>query len=167
LYQICLNKECEKKNINYLVFFASKSAANMKGISKAIIEKLYKSHLVRKPYDFYHLKNKKEDLAKIENFKEKTVENIINSIEKSRYQELSDFITSFSIPLLSSFKAKKLTLFFNNDSQKLLDFIKSNNFESVEKELGKKTTESLSLFFSDPYNLEIFEKSIIEIIFRF
>src|SRR5689334_9446193 len=104
----------------------------MKGISSSIVEKLYKSFLVRRPYEFYYLKNKKEDLAKVENFKEKTIENIINSIEKSRHQDLSSFISSFSIPLLSYVKAKKLSSLFNDDSQSLLEFIKKLNFELVE-----------------------------------
>lgn len=165
LYQICYNKDCEQRNINYLTFFASKSAANMKGISNAIVEKLYKSFLVRRPYEFYYLKNKREDLAKIETFKEKTIENIINSIENSRHQDLSNFIASFSIPLLSYVKAKKFSSLFDNNSKSLLEFIKNLDFELVEKELGKKTRESLDLFFSDELNLENFEKTIVEMIF--
>jgi DNA ligase (NAD+) len=137
----------------------------MKGISKSIVEKLYVSELARKPYDFYQLKYKRDDLGKINTFKEKTVENILNSIEKSRYQELSVFVSSFSIPLLSSVKAKKFTALFDQDSNRLLEFVKAGDFTSIEKEIGKKTIESMTIFFSDLDNLDIFEKTIKEIIF--
>lgn len=165
LYQICSNENCFEKNINYLTFFASKSAINMKGISKAIVEKLYVSNLVKKPYDFYELKSKKDCLWKIDTFKEKTINNILNSIEKSRYQRLSDFVSSFSIPLLSSVKAKKFTSLFDDDSDKLLEFISIGNFDLVEESLGKKTKESVEKFFSNLDNLENFKKTIVKMIF--
>jgi hypothetical protein len=85
--------------------------------------------------------------------------------KKSRHQNLSSFISSFSIPLLSHVKAKKLSLLFDNDSKSLLEFIKNLDFELVENELGKKTREALDLFFSDELNLENFEKTIVEMIF--
>ncbi|WNE41556.1 MAG: DNA ligase [Mycoplasmataceae bacterium] len=165
LYQICNNEDCFEKNINYLTYFASKSAINMKGISKAIVEKLYISDLVKKPYDFYELKNKKEYLWKIETFKEKTINNILNSIEKSRYQRLSDFVSSFSIPLLSSVKAKKFTSLFDDNSDKLLEFISIGSFDLIEEKLGKKTKESVEKFFSNLDNLENFKKTITKMIF--
>lgn len=130
-----------------------------------IIEKLYNCCLVRRPYEFYHLKYKKEHLKKIENFKSKKIENILNSIEKSRHQKLSNFVSAFSIPLLSFIKAKKLTSLFKEKSDLLLKFVKKGDFGDIEKELGIKTTSSIKSFFLNLENLENFEKAIKEMTF--
>jgi DNA ligase (NAD+) len=160
LYQTCQNKDCFEKNINYLSFFISKIAMNINGISKATIEKLYKASLVKKPNELYELKNKAEKIIEIEGFKEKTIRNILNSIEKSRYQEPFRVISSFSIPLLSSVKAKKFSALFEDNYDKILDFVEKADFSIIEKELGKKTKESITLFFSNSNNLENFKNTI-------
>lgn len=157
LNQICQNKDCFEKNINYLSFFISKIAMDIKGVSKATIEKLYRANLVKNPHELYDLKNKAEKLNEIEGFKEKTIRNILSSIENSRYQEPFKVISSFSIPLLSSVKAKKFSSLFEDNYNNILDFVEKKDFSVIEKELGKKTTESISLFFSDFNNLENFK----------
>jgi len=73
-----------------LTHFASKNGLDMKGISQKIVEKLYNRQLLQKPTDFYQLRNRKPELLKIAGFKEKTVENILNSIENSVKKPLSN-----------------------------------------------------------------------------
>jgi DNA ligase (NAD+) len=61
---------------------------------------------------FYLLHQKKEQLLKLEGFKEKTVNNILTAIEESKKKPFSNLLTALGIPLLSSVKAQKLTKFY-------------------------------------------------------
>lgn len=160
LYQLCQNKDCFERNVNYLTFFASKGAMNIKGVSKAIIEKLYRAKLVTRTADFYSLADKQSQLLALEGFKAKTVTNILSAIAKSRYQEMAKVIAAFSIPLLSSVKARKFVSLFNNDYHKLLAFIKTGDFGLIQEELGEKTAAELKSFFSDQDNLDSFERTL-------
>ena len=55
IYQVCKNKECPQKIVNYLTHFASKSGLDIKGVSEKNIKKLYENNLLNQPTDFYQL----------------------------------------------------------------------------------------------------------------
>lgn len=160
LYQLCLNKACPEKNINYLIFFASKAAMNIKGISGAIVAKLYEANLVTKPQDFYDLENKQAQLLALEGFKTKTVTNILASIARSRYQELSKVVAAFSIPLLSSVKARKFSSLLGDDAVRIVAFVENADFLLVKEQLGTKTAEAMNFFFSEPINVVNFRETL-------
>ncbi|MEG7979288.1 MAG: hypothetical protein NY202_05365 [Mollicutes bacterium UO1] len=84
----------------------------MKGISQKNIKKLYDNNLLKTPVDFYQLYRKEKQLLKLEGFKKKTVNNVLNSIENSKKKPFANLLTSLGIPLLSSVKAKKLVNFY-------------------------------------------------------
>jgi DNA ligase (NAD+) len=66
------------------------------------------------PIDFYQLEQKKEELLKLEGFQKKSIDNILSSIENSKKKPLTNLLTALGIPLLSSVKAKKLSIFYPN-----------------------------------------------------
>lgn len=81
--------------------------------------------MLKKPTDFYQLWQKKEELLKLAGFKEKTVVNILTSIENSTKKPLNNLLTALGIPLLSSVKAEKLSNFYP-DLTSFCNGIKSN-----------------------------------------
>ena len=87
---------------------------DIKGVSQKIIKKLYENDLLKNPVDFYQLEQKKKKLLKLTGFREKTIANILNSIESSKKKPFSNLLTALGIPLLSSVKAQKLTSFYPN-----------------------------------------------------
>ncbi|CAJ0847614.1 2832_t:CDS:2 [Entrophospora sp. SA101] len=66
IYQYCLNEDCPERNIKSLALFASKQGMDIKGVSEAIIRKLYQVNLLKTPADFYYLEQKKKELLKVE-----------------------------------------------------------------------------------------------------
>ena len=69
---------------------------------------------MNQPTDFYQLHQKEKQLLKLEGFKKKTVNNILNSIENSKKKPFANLLTALGIPLLSSVKAKKIATFYPN-----------------------------------------------------
>jgi DNA ligase (NAD+) len=85
---------------------------DIKGVSGKNIKKLYENNLLNQPTDFYYLYQKEKELLKLEGFKKKTVNNILNSIENSKKKSFANLLTALGISLLSSVKAQKLTNFY-------------------------------------------------------
>ena len=81
---------------------------DIKGVSEAIIRKLYQINLLRTPVDFYCLEQKESELLKLEGFKEKSVNNLLDSIEASKKKSPSSLLTALGIPLLGQVKSRKL-----------------------------------------------------------
>ena len=110
--------------------------------------------LLQKPTDFYQLHNRKLELLKIAGFKEKTVENILNSIENSTKKPLSNWLVALGIPLLSSVKTQKLTTFYPTFTS-LLETIENKESEKIKDILGEETQKALENYFQNSENIEL------------
>lgn len=91
----CVNKNCYAINRRRLMHFASKSAMDIEGLGEKIVEQLMREGLVRDPADIYELKE--EDLLTLKRFAEKSAENLIDSINRSRHVLLARFISALGI----------------------------------------------------------------------
>lgn len=92
----CVNPMCGMQNLRRLIFFASKQAMDIDHMGEKVVTKLYELGLVTKLSDFYRLTA--DDLFKIEGFKEKSVANVLGSLEASKKVTLPRFIFSLGIP---------------------------------------------------------------------
>lgn len=98
---ICNNPNCLDKNIAYLSYFVSKKCMNIDGLGEATLIKLFTSGLINKdPFSLYKLKDRYHDLVQLDKIGEKTAFNIIESIEKSKKNELWRVIHSLGIEFI-------------------------------------------------------------------
>lgn len=102
----CPNVDCPAQIFRSIVHFASKSAMNIDGLGPAIVEALISNDLIKSVADLYLIK--KDDLLKLENFKDKSAENLLNSIEKSKENPLDRLIVGLGIRNIGSAAAKLL-----------------------------------------------------------
>lgn len=154
IYQYCPNEDCPERNIKSLTLFASKQGMDIKGVSEAIIRKLYQVNLLKTPADFYYLEQKKKELLKVEGLQRKSVNNLLNSIEQSKKKPFFCLITALGVPLLGSVRAHKLTSLYPN----LVSFIQAvekNELEPISKLLGVETQKEIVHYFQKPKNLGI------------
>ena len=150
IFQICNNYNCQQRRVNELDFFASKQCMNIKGLSKRKIQELYKNGILNDKFDFYTLgeENKREKILEISGFNNKSLENLIQAIEKSKSNHLSRLISSFGIPNLSYQKSEKIC----SEIKSLREFEKevfTNDCSIFQKHFGQKTAESVRKFFSE------------------
>jgi DNA ligase (NAD+) len=103
---------------------------DIKGLSKATLEKLIDWGWVSQPADLYRLVHKQKEWIKKPGFGEKSVENILSAIEVSRFPKLSAFISALGIPLIGTTVSKDLTKYidsyedFKNKAKTKWDFTK-------------------------------------------
>jgi DNA ligase (NAD+) len=88
-------KGCEEQIIRRIAYFASKDAMDIDHMGEKVVEQLVKKKLIHRASDIYTLTA--EDLAQLEGFKEKSIHNLLTSIDKSRHVSLARFILALSI----------------------------------------------------------------------
>ena len=104
----CSNPNCDGKFINHLDHFVSKRGLDIKGLSKATLQKLINWEWVTSLKDIFYLHSYQNEWAKKDGFGVKSVMNILTAIEDSKECELWQFISSLSIPLIGSTYAKEI-----------------------------------------------------------
>ena len=111
-FLVCENPSCEGKLINRLDHFCGKKGLDIKGLSKATLEKLINWGWVSNYKDLFELKNHRAEWVKMPGFGVKSVDNILNAIESGRECELPAFIASLGIPLIGSTASKEIVKVF-------------------------------------------------------
>ena len=131
-YLYCPNEFCFAKFMKRLSLFVSRNAMNIEGISDAIISKLINENMVKTYADLYHLKKFKNEIINFDGFGEKSYNNLIDSIEKSRKVKLANFIYSLGIPDIGLSRAKIICNTFNNN----LDIISNLKYDQLSNIVG-------------------------------
>ena len=91
----CTNTECPAQLLRHLIHFVSRDAMDIDGLGPAVLEQLVNSSLVKSPVDLYKLTPM--DVLGLERKAEKSALNLIDSIEKSKEQELYRLIFALGI----------------------------------------------------------------------
>ena len=104
----CTNINCEGRLLNKLDHFCSKKGLDIKGLSKATLEKLIDWGWANDITDIFELSNHREEWIKMPGFGEKSVDKILNAIEAATTTTLDKFISALGIPLIGSAVAKDI-----------------------------------------------------------
>lgn len=105
---VCNNSNCEGKLINRLDHFCGKKGLDIKGLSKATLEKLIDWGWVKSYADIFRLYEHKSDWIRIPGFGEKSVNKILDAIEEGKNCNLDKFIVAIGIPLIGTRAAQDL-----------------------------------------------------------
>lgn len=104
----CANPQCEGKLVNRIEHFFGKKGLDAKGISKATISKLIDLGWVTRIADVFDLSRYKDEWKALPGFGEKSVSNILGSIDTCRNCDLESAIAGIGIPLIGRTVAKDL-----------------------------------------------------------
>jgi DNA ligase (NAD+) len=113
----CQNLSCKARVINSIKHFVSKKAMNIDGLGEKIVILLHENGLLDSIEDIFKLKY--DDLIVLESFKEKKTQNLLNSIQNSKNQELYRFINALGIEHIGEVASKKIALEFGQDFYKI------------------------------------------------
>lgn len=111
----CTNPNCKGIILGNLSHAVSRNALNIDNLSEATLEKMIKFGWVSSIKDIYHLSFYKNHMQILDGFGKKSVEKLLDSIEKSRNTNLQRFLYSLSIPLLGKSASKDIAESCNND----------------------------------------------------
>ena len=108
IFLTCENPNCSGKLINILDHFCGKKGLDIKGLSKATLEKLITWEWVSNFSDIYELEKYKIEWMDTQGFGDKSVRAILAAIEESKTQTLESFISAIGIPLIGRNMAKEI-----------------------------------------------------------
>lgn len=149
----CINPECPAQLLRNLIHFCSRDAMDIEGLGPAIIETFVNEGMIAKTYDIYNLDFNK--ILSLEGFKETSANNIINSVNNSKNNDLSKLIFALGIRHIGA-KAGKLLA----DHFKDIDFVMNASVDDILQidGFGKIMAESVVEFFSSDSTKELIEK---------
>ena len=148
---VCENPDCPIKHTKSFENFVSRNCMNIEGISIATIETFIKAGFVKKFSDLYKLEKYKDKIIDIEGFGEKSYENIITAINKSKETDLYRFINSLGINGIGHANSKVLSKHFNDDLDKLID-ASLEDLTNI-KDIGPVLAKSIYDYFKDQNNI--------------
>jgi len=142
----CLNPFCDAKQIESLIHFASRKAMNIEGLGDRIIEQFYNDGLLNSIMDIYNLKNKYSDLIVKEGFGIKSIDKLVENIEKSKTNNLEKLLFGFGIRHVGEKVSKVIASNYPN----IEDLFTATFEELIDiNEIGDVIAKSIIDFFRD------------------
>lgn len=130
----CINPNCAAQLLGKLVHFCSKNAINIDGLSEHTIQKFIELDWLKSFIDIYHLSEHKSEMYKLEGFGKKSVDKLLENIEKSRSITLDRFISAISIPTIGKSNSKVMAKRFGTFDffKKWMYYFTDNDLDDVE-----------------------------------
>ena len=150
----CPNEtHCPPQVVGKMIHYVSRKALNIENLGSETIEQLYREKLIENCADFYTLK--KEQLLPLERMAEKSAQNIIDGVEKSKQIPFEKVLYGIGIKHVGETVAKKLVKNFNT-----IEDLKNATVEELcqVEDIGEKIAISITEFFKNPENLEMIER---------
>ncbi len=144
----CIGLNCPAQVQERIRHYVSRPAMDIEGLGEKNVELLFLKGLIKHFVDIYKLK--KEDLLELPRFAEKSAQNLIDAVDKSKHTTLARFLYSLGILHAGEYGAKLLARNFRNIED--LYNVKSERIIEI-KQMGEKIADSISRFFNDPENL--------------
>ena len=149
----CINMSCPAQIRRGMIHFVSREAMDIDGMGESIITLFLKEGLIKDVSDIYYLK--KEQIVPLERMGEKSADNLIKAIEKSKSNDLWRLINGLGIRFVGVKGAKILASNFSS-----LDEIMNADVERLQQleEFGSIMSESVVKFFKEEQNLAVIQK---------
>ena len=148
----CHNPLCPEKVKRQIAYFVSRDAMNISGLGDKIVEKFIELGKIKTIVDIYSLEKYREELENLEKMGQKSVDNLINSIESSKNRDFSKVLYALGIPFVGKFNANLLTKTFKN-----IENLKNQSIEDLlaVKGIGDKVAVAVNTFLNDEDNWKI------------
>jgi DNA ligase (NAD+) len=146
----CMNeKGCPPQIKGKIEHFIQRKALNIENLGTETIDMFYQKGLVKTPADLYDLAY--ENLLGLDGFKEKSIQNILSGVEKSKQIPFKQVLFGIGIRFVGATVAEKLASYFNN-----IDALAKANQEELLQvpEIGERIAQSVAEYFQNPDNQE-------------
>lgn len=149
----CTNPNCRAQRISSLAHFVSRDAMNIEGLSEATIEKFIERGFLDKYPDIFKLSRFKNEIMAMEGFGEKSYNNLIDAVERSKTVQLPNFIYALGINHVGLSNAKLLCRYYDNDLKKIME-AKAEELVEVEG-FGEIIAKAIERYFSHEENISL------------
>jgi len=152
----CPNDEgCPTQIVGKMQHFTGRKVMDIDGLGDETIETLYQKGFISHISDIYDLHNKADQLKTMERFGEKSINNMLDGIEKSKQMPFDRVLFGLGIRYVGATVAKKLTAHF-----KTIDNLIAASFDELNavEEIGERIAHSIIEYFADEKHREEIEK---------
>lgn len=148
----CPNDLCPARNIESLIHFCDRKAMNIEGLGERIIEDFYNMKFITSIIDIYNIKDRKEELIELEGFGDKSVNKLLDNIEKSKQKSLEKLLFAIGISGIGEKNAKILAKKFMN-----IDNLMNASLEDLTNisDVGPILANSIYNFFRNEDNIKL------------
>ena len=152
----CFNENCPALIEGQIQYFCSKNCMDIDGLGEKIITLLIKNNLVRNISDIFYLKH--SDISNLDRLGDKSANNILDSINKSKLSTMSKFINGLGIRNVGQHTSKILESHFNYD----LNLLINAKYEELIliNEIGDIVAESITNYFKNDNNLNVIQRCL-------
>lgn len=151
----CTGIACPAKIRRSIIHFVSRDAMDIAGLGPSIVELLLDKGFIKDASDLYRLEERKAELVSLERMGEKSVENLLSSIEASKTRGLARVITALGIPLVGVRASALLAEHFR--SMEALQRAGKEELTAIP-EIGEIMAQSIITFFRQHQNKEFVER---------
>ena len=137
----CSNENCPSRRLAQFEHFVSRKCMDIRGMSSATLETLISHGFLHDYKDIYHLSEHRNDLIRLDGYGQKSIDNLLKSIEDSRNVKLENFIAALGIPNIGLSAAKTIASRFEGNYERFIkawrdcfDFTELNDFGVVMSE---------------------------------
>jgi DNA ligase (NAD+) len=152
----CSNDEgCAPQIVGKMQHFTGRKVMDIDGLGDETIDTLYEKGFIKHISDIYDLHTKADQLKTMERFGEKSINNMLDGIERSKQMPFEKVLFGLGIRYVGATVARKLAMYF-----KSIDNLMNASFEELNavEEIGERIAKSVMEYFEDPQHREEIEK---------
>lgn len=151
----CINPHCPAKKIEGMIHFSSRDAMDIEGMGEKVVEEFFNEGFIKSIPDIYDLAQYRDNIIAIEGWKDKSIDNLLTAIAKSKLNSLEKLLFGLGIKEVGEKMAKtlakrylELDKFFELSVEELLEI----------PDVGPVVAQSIYDYFHDENNRELIEK---------
>ncbi len=147
---ICTNSDCPAKHVKRFEHFVSRDCMNIDGISEATAERLIAAGVLHEPADLFRLSEHRDIIVKLEGFKDKSFENMLEAAKKASHTTPARLLNALGIEGIGTANAKVIAKAAGNDWERLRSLTKEELLKISG--VGDVLADNYVAFFSDVKN---------------
>ena len=148
----CTNPHCEAKKIEGIIHFSSRDAMDIEGMGEKVVEQFFNQGFIRSIADIYDLGQYRDDIIALVGWKDKSIDNLLSAIEKSKQNSLEKVLFGLGIKEVGAKTAKVLARKYGD-----IDALSQASEEELSEiaDVGPVLVKSLTEWFKDEKNQEL------------
>ncbi len=151
----CHNPNCDSKNIEKIIHFASRDAMNIDGMGIRIVEQFYNQGFIKNIIDIYYLYEHAKEIMELDGFGQKSMDNLLNAINHSKENSLEKLLFGLGIKGVGAKMAEVLAAHFKT-MDRLMD-TDAQELTSIN-DVGDILCESILSYFNQQSNMELIDQ---------